>query len=583
MFDFAAECLETGRWDTIVPVKAISVLEQIQSEIGDERPFGTYPGVADVASRFADGLQRAIAESPEGRPGDTPRNWGFVVGVLVQAGHDEEACRIFELVGDRLRQRDLDWARIKLSHARGLAFARTGPAREQVAGLERIVEARLPEGLQPDHFDPYIEMVQEARAADPRPEAEPWFRDAEAILRQLRTFYAGEWVELKFDDKLSGWYAIADEVELADDGTLCLASNDETLGVQITPLARFQPPLRVEAELAHWPGKPIGRHIGLMHGSGDRRALYASSHTRGVFLDDVDAFVLVYDDSQRNRYQRLGWRPEAGPFQHFRLKVWPEVLVYYANRKQLIWQTDVADWSSHKITIGEQFPTDRPNSLRVRNVRVHRLDHGPPPSGDEFDRWREFYERERELDPRDAQPYLFLAIERYHHRDYDEALALLNQARERNAELKRVDYYMGATLLALHQYQEAVPCYERAIAVDSDDMRAHSNLAWILAAAPLEHLRDGKRALSLARRACELKEYEDWLPLCSLAAAHAELGDFDQAREWIRKSLNLAPDDQKDRLRRNEETLRRRQPLRIDPQDAADESPATEGFEQAPP
>ncbi len=56
-------------------------------------------------------------------------------------------------------------------------------------------------------------------------------------------------------------------------------------------------------------------------------------------------------------------------------------------------------------------------------------------------------------------------------------------------------------------------------------------LAWILATAPDDAVRDGEEALALAERACEVTGNRDSMALLSLAAALAETGDFEAAVE----------------------------------------------------
>jgi tetratricopeptide (TPR) repeat protein len=61
----------------------------------------------------------------------------------------------------------------------------------------------------------------------------------------------------------------------------------------------------------------------------------------------------------------------------------------------------------------------------------------------------------------------------------------------------------------------------------------------VLATCPDPSLRDGKRAVQLATKACELADWEDANDLENLAAAHAECGRFEEAVKWQAKAVEL--------------------------------------------
>jgi tetratricopeptide (TPR) repeat protein len=68
-----------------------------------------------------------------------------------------------------------------------------------------------------------------------------------------------------------------------------------------------------------------------------------------------------------------------------------------------------------------------------------------------------------------------------------------------------------------------------------------NSIAWIRATYPEEGLRDGKKAVESAQKACELSKWRYWRYIDTLAAAAAETGDFDQAVKYEERALQAAP------------------------------------------
>jgi len=95
----------------------------------------------------------------------------------------------------------------------------------------------------------------------------------------------------------------------------------------------------------------------------------------------------------------------------------------------------------------------------------------------------------------------------------------------------------GDALAAKKQYEKALKDYEESIRLDPKDGTGLNGKAWILATCPDKKYRDGKKAVVLATMACEQTRFKEAGFLETLACAHAEAGQFDEAVKWQKKAI----------------------------------------------
>ena len=117
----------------------------------------------------------------------------------------------------------------------------------------------------------------------------------------------------------------------------------------------------------------------------------------------------------------------------------------------------------------------------------------------------------------------------------------------------------------LARYPEAMSHYEAAVRLRPGDLQAVNDLAWLLATCSLDEVRDGRRALQLASRLADLQGPSRFAVLDTLAAAHAEQGQFAQAVKWQTKAVELSPAASKDELQARLELYRAEKPYRDKP------------------
>jgi Flp pilus assembly protein TadD len=156
----------------------------------------------------------------------------------------------------------------------------------------------------------------------------------------------------------------------------------------------------------------------------------------------------------------------------------------------------------------------------------------------------------------------------------DEAIAHFRQAIEFRPDYADAHYNLGAVLfrrrdvdgaiaewrttLSLHPYdpgtnaslgnalvqkgllREAASHYEIALQSEPDSPLPLNNLAWLMSAGPDDSLRNGARAVELARKLNRISKQNNPFFIRTLAAAYAEAGQFDLAIETAQGASELA-------------------------------------------
>ena len=122
----------------------------------------------------------------------------------------------------------------------------------------------------------------------------------------------------------------------------------------------------------------------------------------------------------------------------------------------------------------------------------------------------------------------------------DEAVPHFQRALEISPNNARVRLNLGFCFQLLGRTGEAISQYQEALQIEPADPKVQNNLAWLLATCPEAPLRNGNKAVELARQANALTGGENPIILHTLAAAFAEAGRFSEAMETARRALRLA-------------------------------------------
>jgi Flp pilus assembly protein TadD len=155
----------------------------------------------------------------------------------------------------------------------------------------------------------------------------------------------------------------------------------------------------------------------------------------------------------------------------------------------------------------------------------------------------------------EAEPHLRVAVEEqpsFAEAEANLGVALSAQGRLAEGEQHllraialRPDYVdahrnLAETYGLQHRLADAAAHYAKALEYQPDDVRLLNRLAWILATANDASTRDGARARTLAEHAVTITRRQDAVALDALAAACAELGEFDVAAATAYEAMGVA-------------------------------------------
>jgi tetratricopeptide (TPR) repeat protein len=157
----------------------------------------------------------------------------------------------------------------------------------------------------------------------------------------------------------------------------------------------------------------------------------------------------------------------------------------------------------------------------------------------EYDKAIADYDQAVRLQPKNAATFYSRGNAKYAKKDFTAAIRDYDEAIRLDPKDPMTFYSRGTASCELEQYAKGVSDLEKAVQLDPEVADYVYWLAWMVATCPDLAVRDGKRAVSLATKACELSKWKDPAHLEALAAAWAECGKLSDAIKWQKKAIEI--------------------------------------------
>jgi tetratricopeptide (TPR) repeat protein len=179
---------------------------------------------------------------------------------------------------------------------------------------------------------------------------------------------------------------------------------------------------------------------------------------------------------------------------------------------------------------------------------------------------------------------LYLLYDKKPHEAIAEYGKLLDQLKDKDGEqAERIKFHAlrgrADACLNIGEHAEAVKDFDEAMKIEGEDTGVLNNFAWVLATSPDDEVRDGKRAVELATKAVDLTDEKEAHILSTLAAAYAETGDFEAARKWSQKSVDINDPEHQEQLQKELASYKENKPWRE--RQTGEEQPTSDEAEKA--
>lgn len=480
MFKFARECLETNRFDTIVPDYVFTIIRNFEHY--EKRPENTLLATVPVAKELVDAYCRQRVQWVKDHAGREEPYDGKIFpervfqlymenkflnearGVAQATPADYNSDGIWE----KSRLGHFDWDKLRGS---------TDDVRDLIDRLDKQLRLDHTATLTPavqEQLKADVQQLEKLAATD---SAEIMLRHFQAMFRHRLAFSSGEWVELLNGPDKSGYdfYASRVRYDEASKSWELQGDSDYSRAVRIELLAGIAPPFEVELQAGLAPSTTPGyssvsagvawsppegtpeevdkelKHRPFLAFFG----LQPMPTAMGVNLVKA-CFPWRNRQIGRSEMSKVDW---VGPTERLHLKLWPGAFEYRLRQLAVTEQIILPSRTSGFVTFGElagyKNHTYHQVNFRVGGVRIRRLASAPiPVDAAPVEERTAYWQTRHQADPQDAVPLRELARSLVKS-DPARAVTLARQALELQPLMNGVHCALGLALKELGQLEEA--------------------------------------------------------------------------------------------------------------------------------
>jgi tetratricopeptide (TPR) repeat protein len=543
--NIASECIATGRWDTAVPSEAATAVRLIAEENVIQELVGTNPAAEQIATAYIDGFA-AAKERGEVKPEDYAETLAEMTATLVQAGNFPQARKAFDIGPE---SNDWWWSierGVGYRYSMGLSYAITGPAEKFVKTIHEFLTREAVEAPSVGEVEEMQKRLDDARAADSNPKAAEFYDIASRMLGQLKSYAAGEWVELTFEPQMALWMSRAGKYDIIDPVTIRVTATEQLPHMRLKPLVRFAPPYMVEAEVKFVPAAGGDGFPGIVIGAGQVRL--PDQTPRPQVLSAGPRITAYFDYLQhQGKPSAAEFDPEPVPedgFLHLGIRRYPDETQMFAMHGRFLTDRNNEPVNDF-ILFGDTKHFGVTGEATFRNLRIRKAPPKVPGLNSERADSLPAYFSAVEYYPECPEARRMLAAALAAQGRETEALEHIAKAKAVYPKISDINRIEGVARCGMGEFDGALAAFRRDVVVFPASLWSPVHEAWVLATAPDDKLRDGRKAQELLESARPRMgdRAEAWSIRVTEAVVAAENGKLDEAKEFARQAEDATDSD----------------------------------------